>query len=290
MDRRGAGRATGSLTTSNANRITPQLHTSALRPSYFSPCGQSWGWWGRRAGILAGTEGPGSDGPGGGASDKQPGPDLGVCDHRGRKAPWLDKGWCGVATYPDHLRTGIVGRPEGKSRSQGPRRTVPRPSHPLDFRAASRTAAGGDRGQGEPSSMPLDSAWHGRPTGGSRALVPILPQPHSLCMLPGARDPRSRRAEAGPRGTRIPTPAAPRGRRPLPPAQAAGPSAGAATEPGCGHRPGRCRTGGRLGAQLTRSWSPAGCRQPAATPCRSLRSGCYSSRPVEGFLVSDPCG
>lgn len=26
------------LTTSRAKRITPQLHTSALRPSYFSPC------------------------------------------------------------------------------------------------------------------------------------------------------------------------------------------------------------------------------------------------------------
>lgn len=80
------------------------------------------------------------------------------------------------------------------------------------------------------------------------------------------------------------------GAGPLPLAQAAGPPAGAAMGPGCGHRPGPCRTGGRLGAQLTRSWSPAGCRQPAATPCRSLRSGCYSSRPAEGFLVSDPCG
>lgn len=28
------------LTTNRANRITPQLHTSALRPSYFSPCGR----------------------------------------------------------------------------------------------------------------------------------------------------------------------------------------------------------------------------------------------------------
>ena len=43
-------------------------------------------------------------------------------------------------------------------------------------------------------------------------------------------------------------------------------------------------------APLTHSWSPAGCRQPAATPCRNPRFGCCSSHPVEGFLASDPCG
>lgn len=42
-------------------------------------------------------------------------------------------------------------------------------------------------------------------------MVPVLPQPHSLCMLPGARDPRSRRAEAGPRGTPYPCPGSPTG-------------------------------------------------------------------------------
>lgn len=210
--RRGTG--AGSLTTSSANRITPQLHTSALRPSYFSPCGQSWGWRVRRAGILAGTEGPGGAGPGGGASARRPSPNLGVCNHRGREAPCLDRGWGGVATYPDHLWTGIVGRPEGKSRSQGRRlRTHHAPAIP----SPGLLGCPAERQQVETEggvtpapclqTLPGVDALLGRP----RALVPILPQPHTLCMLPGARDPRSRRAEAGPRGTPYPRPGSPTG-------------------------------------------------------------------------------
>ena len=35
--RNGAGRGKDGLTTSRAKRMTPQLHMSARRPSYFSP-------------------------------------------------------------------------------------------------------------------------------------------------------------------------------------------------------------------------------------------------------------
>lgn len=48
--RQGRRRARG-LTTSSANRITPQLHTSALRPSYFSPCGGRRGWRAQAQGL-----------------------------------------------------------------------------------------------------------------------------------------------------------------------------------------------------------------------------------------------
>lgn len=139
--------------------------------------------------------------------------------------------------------------------------------------------------------MPPDSAWRGCPTGASQGFGANSPTPSYPLHAPGSQGPTEPAGRGRSTGHALSLPRQPHGGAgPLPAASAAGPPGGAALGPGCGHRPGPRRTGGRLGAQLTRSWSPAGCRQPAATPCRSLRYGCYSSRPAEGFLVSDPCG
>ena len=121
-------------------------------------------------------------------------------------------GW--VATYPDHLRTGIVGRPKGKSRSQGRRlrthRTLAIPPPGLLGCPPERQQV---ETEGGVTPAPCLQTLPGMDAllGSSRDLVPVLPQPHSLCMLMGARDPRSQRAEAGPRGMPYPCPGSPTG-------------------------------------------------------------------------------
>lgn len=96
----GAGTGPGGLTTKSANRITPQLHTSALRPSYFSPCGGRCGWLRRERGAQAE-----------GLRTARAGVGCG---------PWDGQGLMrAVTTYPDHLGAGVVGGPGGKSSGQG---------------------------------------------------------------------------------------------------------------------------------------------------------------------------
>lgn len=242
------GRAGRGLTTSSANRITPQLHTSALRPSYFSPCGQHCGCRGRRAGVLART--------GMGES--------------GRSCPWAvpgtgrllgrtGTGWGRreVATYPDHLRAGIVGGSEGKSGCQGRRlRTPGAPSHPALGPLSRRTPAGGDREGCPPHTLPGMGAplWgpqaHQEATGhGMRTAEPVLPAPGGDPGL-GARDPlcclpvhpgAHRRPEEGPCGTsqRSTTTKVPEQEAGTPASRPsrAGSSQGKTGLPGPGHKP-----------------------------------------------------
>lgn len=124
--RPGRGGAAGGgarLTTNSAKRITPQLHTSALRPSYFSPCGRQSGW--RAASGWQAARGPASPGPGGRARARDPR----GCEGRGPSDRQGRVGRGGCASYPDHLGAGIVGGSESKGRSQAPGsgRTPPRP-------------------------------------------------------------------------------------------------------------------------------------------------------------------
>jgi hypothetical protein len=161
----GWGRA---LTTSKANRMTPQLHTSALRPSYFSPCGQR---------AQLGLQGVGR------WSCRGQGEGLEARGAVGWVLQWWQDGEAPatagtpVVTYPDHLWAGIVGRPEGKgSRSGNRNRTRPRQGHCPE---------------GSPhESRPVRAILRGLQTkagpaqGSSEALGPgPAPQPTPPCML-----------------------------------------------------------------------------------------------------------
>lgn len=143
------------------------------------PRGESGRSWprGRRQGQEARPR------PGGPRSPGQGGPLGGTGTRVGARG--------GLATYPDHLRAGIVGGPGGKGSSQGRRLSTHRaPSRPAP--CASGPAPGPQQVETEGGALPAprsaptaNSAWDGCPTvgssgppGGPRALVPIPSQPN----------------------------------------------------------------------------------------------------------------
>lgn len=304
-ERPGWGGGGWGLTTSKANRMTPQLHTSAFRPSYFSPCRQQCpGYWGAQgtAGALAGS---GSEGVGPGTG--------------GLAAPWGAAGWgpTGVRSLPPwdpQSCTGSAnspgsprGRRSGGTCGQGWRsaaglRALPGPPpgvmvHRRALKEAPRVVA-----RDAPMSLNLQAGFKEETKVGCW----VSGVPKAVCPL----------SQAGPRGCpgerhvsrSQPHTQAGQGQDRTLPLLCREPCLPKTTRL-CGagrlrhlwgaclwgaHRfpfpqPSPCRASRGRGPR-TRSWSPTGCRQPAETPCRSLRSGCCSSRPAGGFQVSDPCG